>query len=229
MTPRTPSRRIPAPPSSLQAALRRLHDANEFTKQLDAAYNFLKLIAEATIAARNAAIAARDIDLVSAQSVADLLHSDLSSTQTALAAREAELLSDRPTLAQLRLAFDSSEHQCHAADARWRQSHAEAQQLHQELARYNAVIAEQRLTHLFYGVQSTALSNVRNGDLPAAGGGHATTTPQYALMQAAGTPHPHRPLPPSYPPPPRADAATYPVSPLSPHPDHPGPSSFSIL
>ena len=79
---------------------------------------------------------------------------------TARSARDAESSADHARLERLRAAIDASDHQL-------QQSQADARTIQEELTRLTQVIAEQRLTHLFYGNRGTLLlGNSQQPPLP---------------------------------------------------------------
>ena len=129
-------------PAELAAALLRLQQAEEYTRVLDDAYDALKLAADTKIASL-------EDDLAFARSAAELLQADLTAYATALKERDTEVASNLARLQRLREDLD-------AADSRLLQSQADARVIQEELTRVQQVIAEHRLTHLFYGSSARA-------------------------------------------------------------------------
>jgi hypothetical protein len=79
---------------------------------------------------------------------------------TARSARDAESSADQARLERLRATLDASDHPL-------QQSQADARTIQEELTRLTQVIAEQRLTHLFYGNRGTLLlGNSQQPPLP---------------------------------------------------------------
>ena len=102
-------------------------------QQAEARFRVLDQGYDALKAAADTSIAALETDLASARS-----------------ARDVDSSADHARLERLRAALDASDHQL-------RQSQADARTIQEELTRLVQVIAEQRLTHLFYGNRAALL------------------------------------------------------------------------
>ena len=124
-------------PAELAAALLRLQQAEEYTRILDHAYDVLQTAADTKIASL-------EDDLAFARSAAELLQADLTAYAAALVERDTEVASNLARLQRLREDLD-------AADSRLLQSQADARVIQEELTRVTQIIAERRLTHMFYG------------------------------------------------------------------------------